>query len=73
MSSDSNFHVSTANMLTTLNQIIPKGLVPLVSSSPGMGKSSIAKEYAKEHNLFLIDIRLTTYDPADLNKVAIAA
>ena len=41
-------------------------LVPFLQSSPGMGKSSIIKEIAKEWNLELIDVRLSTMEPVDL-------
>lgn len=36
-------------------------------SSPGVGKSAIVKEIAKEWNLKVIDVRLTEYDPTELN------
>lgn len=36
-------------------------------SSPGLGKSAILKEIAREWNLKVIDIRLTEYDPTELN------
>lgn len=36
-------------------------------SSPGLGKSAILKEIAREWNLLVIDIRLTEYDPTELN------
>lgn len=42
-------------------------LVPFLQSSPGMGKSSLIKEIAKEWNLELIDVRLSTMEPCDLN------
>lgn len=45
-------------------------LVPCVESAPGMGKSSMAKQIAKELNLCFIDIRLSTIDPMDLNGFA---
>lgn len=44
-----------------------KGLVALLTSSPGMGKSSLARKIAKKYRLKLIDIRLSTYTPEDLN------
>ena len=40
--------------------------VPMMVSSPGIGKSSIAKQVAKTLNLFLIDVRLAQCDPTDL-------
>ena len=43
------------------------GLVPHLISSPGVGKSSLAREIAKENNLLLIDVRLSQADPTDLN------
>lgn len=42
-------------------------LVPFIQSSPGVGKSSIVRQIAKEGNLVLIDHRLSTSDPTDLN------
>ena len=43
------------------------GLVPFIQSSPGMGKSSIVKSIAQEAQLQLIDHRLSTSAPEDLN------
>ena len=45
---------------------IKVGLVPFIQSSPGIGKSSIVKQIAKEFNLKLIDHRLSTSSPEDL-------
>jgi hypothetical protein len=42
------------------------GIVPFVRSSPGMGKSTIMRSIARQFNLFLIDIRLSTSQPEDL-------
>ena len=46
---------------------IKAGLVPFIQSSPGLGKSSIVKEIAKEFNLKLIDHRLSTSAPEDMS------
>lgn len=43
------------------------GLVPFLKSKPGVGKSSIVKQFADENKLYLIDIRLAQCDPTDLN------
>ena len=43
------------------------GLVPFVQSSPGMGKSSIMRQIAKDLQLQMIDHRLSTSEPTDLN------
>jgi len=41
-------------------------LVPMVTGSPGMGKSSMLHAVAEELNLKIIDIRLAQCDPTDL-------
>lgn len=41
-------------------------LVPFLQSSPGVGKSSIVKQIAKEYGLKLIDCRLSSMEPTDL-------
>lgn len=43
------------------------GLVPMVVSSPGTGKSSIYRQVANDLNLKLIDHRLSTSAPEDLS------
>lgn len=42
-------------------------LVPIVRSSPGVGKSDIARQIARQYNLKMIDMRLAQLDPTDLN------
>jgi hypothetical protein len=61
-------------MQITLSQAKPlvlkclkKKIVPYITSSPGVGKSAMAREIAKDLNLELIDIRLAQCDPVDLN------
>ncbi|WP_432481732.1 AAA family ATPase [Moraxella sp. ZY200743] len=61
-------------MNTTLKQVaqhIPQlwkaGIVPFLHSSPAQGKSSLAKQLAKEFGLKVIDLRLTELDPTDLS------
>jgi len=48
---------------------IMAGIVPFIQSSPGLGKSSIAREIAKEGNLELIDFRLSQCAPEDLQGI----
>ena len=43
------------------------GLVPFVQSSPGMGKSTIMRDIAKDLQLKMIDHRLSTSAPEDLS------
>lgn len=42
------------------------GLTPLLTSSPGIGKSSLVQQLAREYNLKLIDLRLSQCTPEDL-------
>lgn len=42
------------------------GLVPFIKGSPGIGKTAIIHEFAKEYRLKVMDIRLGQSDPTDL-------
>ena len=46
---------------------IKAGLVPMMTGSPGMGKSDMIKQIAEDFNLKVIDLRLSQCDPTDLN------
>lgn len=46
---------------------IAANLVPFVQSSPGIGKSAMAKEIAEHFNLCLIDYRISSADITDFN------
>ena len=59
--------VSPSDAKQLVIDTIKVGLVPLLKGSPGMGKSAIMHEIAKELNLELIDIRLAQMDPVELN------
>lgn len=50
-----------------ITRYVEKGIVPLLKGSPGMGKSDIVKHVAKALNRKLIDVRLSSCDPTDLN------
>lgn len=50
-----------------LKMVVKQGLVPMLAGSPGIGKSDIVKSIAKDLNLKVIDHRLSTSDPTDLN------
>lgn len=43
------------------------GLVPMITSSPGIGKSDLARQIANDYRLKLIDFRLAQADITDLN------
>ena len=47
--------------------LLKAGLVPLVRSSPGVGKTSVIRQMAEALNLKVIDIRLSQCDTTDLN------
>ena len=42
-------------------------LVPMLHGSPGIGKSDIFHQLARQYKLFVIDLRLSQCDPTDLN------
>lgn len=42
-------------------------LTPMITSSPGMGKSSMVHSIADDFNLKLLDERMSTYNPVDIN------
>jgi len=46
--------------------VIQAGLVPMVTSIPGAGKSDIIKSITKQFELELIDIRLSQVDPTEM-------
>lgn len=52
---------------TYVEEVFEAGLVPNIISSPGMGKSSILRGVAEAFNLELLDNRLSTMSPVDLN------
>lgn len=48
-------------------RIMMAGLVAFVQSSPAIGKSDIIRDIARQHNLFVIDLRLSQCEPTDLS------
>lgn len=55
--------ITLASLMPLMAVTLEAGLVPFVTSAPGVGKSSVAKQYAAEHNLKFVDVRLAGYDP----------
>ena len=53
-----------------VEECIKAQLVPFIQSSPGCGKSAIVKQIAKEYNLELIDLRLSTAVFTHVNNLA---
>lgn len=58
--------VDTEEAQVLVKEAIQAGLVTMLTSSPGIGKSAIVKEVADYFNLELIDIRLSQCEPTDL-------
>lgn len=57
------FTVSHIHLNTLLQVALQANIVPMVTSSPAMGKSSIIAKLAKDNNLELIDLRLAQLQP----------
>lgn len=58
--------ISISQAKTSVMRILKAGLVPNLLSSPGLGKSALIREIAKENNLKLIDCRLSQLDATGL-------
>jgi len=59
--------VTMAEAEPLIQDLLNVDLVPQLHSSPGIGKSALARKIARKNNLKLIDIRLSQADPADFN------
>jgi len=53
----------------SLKELIKEKIPTFIWGSPGIGKSSIVKQIAKEQNLEFIDLRLSLLDPTDLKGI----
>jgi len=60
------FTVSPNQAQDEILACISAGLTPLITSSPGMGKSSMVSQVAKTFRLKLLDFRLSQCTPEDL-------
>ena len=61
------YRVSPRQLAECIREDFFAGVVPYVEGSPGIGKSSIFAQVAKELNLEMIDHRLSTSAPEDLS------
>jgi len=59
--------VKVSQAISMVTKAIRAKLVPMLRSSPGIGKSSIVREVADTYKLFVIDLRLAQCDPTDIN------
>ena len=58
--------VTPSQATSMIAKYIQAKIVPMLTGSPGMGKSAIVRDIAKTYNLKLIDLRLSQCDPTDL-------
>lgn len=54
-------------LLKILTRNAQAKIFTMAKGSPSTAKSAIGREFARQHNLFFIDIRLAQSDPTDLN------
>ncbi|WP_289101018.1 ATP-binding protein [uncultured Marinobacter sp.] len=59
--------VSLPDARQMIEQCLQARVTPFLKGSPGCGKSSLIHQIAEEYNLMVIDLRLATADPTDLN------
>lgn len=59
--------VTPRELVILINDCLQAGLVPFVTSDPGIGKSAIFKQVARSHNLKVIDHRMSTSLPEDFS------
>ena len=67
MSTQSMYRCDPRQLRGYVKDCFYAGRVPFVTASPGVGKSAIIKSVAKELNLKVVDIRLSTAAPEDLS------
>ena len=60
------FEVNAVELQEALIEDLKVGLVPMVSSSPGMGKSDIIRTIADIFKLKVIDLRVSQCEPVDM-------
>ena len=60
------FDVNAVELQECLVDDLKAGLVPMVASSPGMGKSDIIRSIAKLFKLKVIDFRVSQCEPVDM-------
>ena len=58
--------ISVSKAKELIPTALRSGLVPMLHGSPGLGKSAVVHQIAKQYKLKLIDLRLSQCDPTDL-------
>lgn len=59
--------LSYSEMTTAIHACVSTGIVPYIVSPPALGKSALVAQFAKQNKLKLIDLRLSSLEPVDLN------
>lgn len=59
--------LSYSEMTTAIHACVSTGIVPYIVSPPALGKSALVAEFAKKNKLKLIDLRLSSLEPIDLD------
>jgi len=62
-----SININSKDLPDALIKILKAEKVPMIKASPGVGKSQIVKQVADKYKLKLIDMRLSQYDPTDMN------
>ena len=65
--SDYLFNVNAHQLRECLIEDLKVGLVPMVGSSPGLGKSDVIRQISDDFNMELFDMRVSQSDPVDMN------
>lgn len=58
--------IKISQAISVITKCIRAHLVPMLTGSPGVGKSGIVHQIAKQYHLKVIDLRLSQCDPTDL-------
>lgn len=56
-----------SSIIKSIPALMTAGLVPMIWGAPGVGKSDVVAQVAKSLKMALRDVRLTLFDPIDLN------
>ena len=58
--------MNTKELSKAIIKILTARLCPMITGSPGIGKSDVIRQVAKQFNLKVIDMRLSQCDPTDM-------
>ncbi len=64
-----NLSVAPSDIPGILADMARTNLVPFIKGDPGTSKSASVHQFAEAANLKLVDIRLATCDPTDINNI----